>query len=87
MKKIKKSWLGFAVAGAFVLGVAFSFVPFEASADVSCGNKITCWSSGSINPEYTYVDCVTCTRIPGEWDSGEGKCKPGSGSNNGSNDD
>ena len=75
---MKKKIFGIAFVFSMILGIAFSFVPQEASAVEGGGNKIPCWSSGTYTGVDTYVSCSTCTDKDGyKATGGAGKCTPG----------
>ena len=76
MKNLKKNLFGIGLAFSVMLGAAFSMAPEVASANIidEEGDKITCWSSGSINPLFRYVACGPCISKTGSPSGGKGKC-------------
>lgn len=78
MKSIKKKLINTSLAFAMILGVAFSFTTQSAEANVLViddgGDKIPCWSSGSINPAFRYVECASCISKTGSPSGGKSTC-------------
>lgn len=78
MKSSKKSFLLIGLALSMILGIAFSFVPKKANADIFGGRKVTCWSAGHHTGCDTYITCSNCTDKDGYQHTGpSSKCKPG----------
>lgn len=73
MKKIKKNPFAVGLVLSVILGVAFSFVPQEASARMGRG-RIPCNSNAESSTGF-YVDCSGCVRVNGTAIGGQGKCR------------
>ena len=76
MNNIKKRLFNTSLVFSMIFGVAFSFNTQTAEADVIMqeGDKIPCWSSGSVNPVFRYVDCGPCISKTGSPSGGKSTC-------------
>lgn len=65
---MKKKLFSTILVFSMIMGVAFSYTPQAAEADVIMHeeDKIPCWNQWTINPTFRFIYCPTCTAQTGK---------------------